>query len=154
VGIEGNLDISGRLNMLNGDFAEEFGVDTTDEGGLVAGTVVVLSDDGNIRQSNAAYDKCVAGVVSGAGGYEPAIVLDRKSTDSERVAVAMMGKVVCSVDASYGPVEVGDLLTTSSTPGHAMKADDSVRAFGAVIGKALQPIRQGRGLIPILVALQ
>jgi hypothetical protein len=58
------------------------------------------------------------------------------------------------VDASLVPVSVGDLLTTSGTPGHAMKAGDAARAFGAVIGKALRPLSSGRGLVPILVALQ
>ena len=65
-----------------------------------------------------------------------------------------MGKVYCKVDADYASIEVGDLLTTSSTPGHAMKADDPFKTFGAVIGKALRPLKAGRGLIPILVALQ
>ena len=35
-----------------------------------------------------------------------------------------------------------------------MAALDHAKAFGAVIGKALQPLREGRGLIPILIALQ
>ena len=65
-----------------------------------------------------------------------------------------MGKVYCKVDAEPSPLEVGDLLTTSTTPGHAMKADDPTRAFGAIIGKALLPLKSGRGLIPILIALQ
>jgi hypothetical protein len=49
---------------------------------------------------------------------------------------------------------VGDLLTTSSTPGHAMKASESQKAFGSIIGKALRGLREGQGLIPILIALQ
>ena len=68
--------------------------------------------------------------------------------------VALMGKVYCKVDAGYSPIDVGDLLTTSPTPGHAMKADDHDKAFGAVIGKALRRLEAGQGLIPILVALQ
>jgi hypothetical protein len=68
--------------------------------------------------------------------------------------IALMGKVYCKVDASYGAIEVGDLLTTSPTPGHAMKADDPMKAFGSVIGKALRPLAIGEGLIPILIALQ
>ena len=68
--------------------------------------------------------------------------------------VALVGKVYCKVDARYSPVEVGDLLTTSPTPGHAMKADDPMKAFGAVIGKALDSLKAGQTLIPILVALQ
>jgi hypothetical protein len=58
------------------------------------------------------------------------------------------------VDAQYSSIDVGDLLTTSPTPGHAMKASDPLRAFGAVIGKALRPLGSGRGLIPILIALR
>jgi hypothetical protein len=50
--------------------------------------------------------------------------------------------------------KVGDLLTTAPTPGHAMKADDPLKAFGAVIGKALRPLPDGQGLIPVLIALQ
>ena len=65
-----------------------------------------------------------------------------------------MGKVFCKVDAQFGAIEVGDLLTTSPTPGHAMKTNDPFKAFGAVIGKALRPLKEGQGLIPILIALQ
>jgi hypothetical protein len=72
----------------------------------------------------------------------------------DRMPVALMGKVYCKVDARHSPIEVGDLLTTSSTPGHAMKANDAHKAFGAVLGKALRPLEQGQGIIPILVALQ
>jgi len=66
----------------------------------------------------------------------------------------MVGKVFCKVDATHGPIGVGDLLTTSSVVGHAMRAGDPARSFGTVIGKALRPWRDGLGLIPILVALQ
>jgi hypothetical protein len=58
------------------------------------------------------------------------------------------------VDAQYGSVEVGDLLTTSPTFGHAMKATDQAKAFGSIIGKALEPLRSGTGLIRMLVSLQ
>jgi hypothetical protein len=66
----------------------------------------------------------------------------------------MLGKVFCRVDATYGPIGVGDLLTTSPTQGHAMAARDRVRTPGAVLGKALGARTSGTGLIPILVALQ
>lgn len=99
-------------------------------------------------------DKRVVGVVSGAGAYRPGIVLDRQASQEDRVTVALVGKVYCRVDAQNSEITVGDLLTTSSTPGYAMKAADERRAFGAIIGKALRPLRSGLGLIPILVALQ
>jgi hypothetical protein len=80
--------------------------------------------------------------------------LDKQAGVIGRMPVALVGKVYCRVDAQYGPIELGDLLTTSVTPGHAMKASDPFRAFGAVIGKALQPLADGQGLIPVLIALQ
>jgi hypothetical protein len=95
-------------------------------------------------------------VISGAGDYKPAIVLGghQHGSEANRQPVALMGKVFCKVDARFGAVEVGDLLTTSATPGHAMKAGEPLHAFGAVIGKALRPLAAGQALIPILVALQ
>jgi hypothetical protein len=66
----------------------------------------------------------------------------------------MVGKVFCKVDAEQGAIEVGDLLTTSATPGHAMAARDTHQMVGAIIGKALRPLAHGQGLIPILVGLQ
>jgi len=94
------------------------------------------------------------GVVSGAGDYKPALILDRHDSDNKRVPVSFLGKVYCKVDAEYGSIRVGDLLTTSPTLGHAMKVSEPLNAFGAVIGKALRSLERGQGLIPMLVALQ
>jgi hypothetical protein len=74
-------------------------------------------------------------VVSGGGDNMPAMILDRRDSSGKQLPIALVGKVCCKVDAQYGAVEVGDLLTTSPTPGHAMKATDPSLAFGAVIGK-------------------
>ena len=51
-------------------------------------------------------------------------------------------------------MRLGDLLTTSDTVGAAMRADDRDKAFGSVLGKALAPLQDGVGMIPVLVALQ
>ena len=115
---------------------------------------MVLGQEGALEPSHRAYDKRVAGVISGAGAFRPGIVLDKQQSVGRRMPVALLGKVYCKVDAECGSVDVGDLLTTSATPGHAMKAGDPLKAFGAVIGKALRPLQAGQGLIPILVALQ
>ena len=114
---------------------------------------MVLAGDDQVQVSREAYDRRVAGVVSGAGSYRPGLILDRR-TDATRQPLALTGKVWCRIDADWGRVELGDLLTTSPTPGHAMRANDPARAFGAVIGKALRPLTTGRGLIPILIALR
>ena len=117
------------------------------------GCVVVLTGDDSVGLSSIPYDRKVAGVVSGAGTYRPALVLDHRET-ADRQPLALTGKVWCKVDASFGAVEVGDLLTTSATPGHAMLASDRQRAFGAVIGKSLGTLASGRALVPVLVSLQ
>jgi hypothetical protein len=115
---------------------------------------MVLGEEEILQPSHQAYDKRVAGVISGAGKYKPGIVLDKQESQQRRLPIALLGKVFCKVDAQFGAIAVGDLLTTSSTLGHAMRADDPMRAFGAVIGKALRPLKEGLGLIPILIALQ
>jgi hypothetical protein len=143
----------GDIDFENADCAEDF--DIADSKNIEPGTVMVLTQDGKLQRSKEAYDKKVAGVISGAGECKPGIVLDKKhQTDNIRMPLALMGKVFCRVDAQFLPIAVGDLLTTSPTPGHAMTATDPLKAFGAVIGKALRPLRTGQALIPILIALQ
>ena len=148
----GNVNVSGDVLLKGADCAEDFDVTGPEPPG--PGTVVVIDEEGALRESHEEYDKKAAGVVSGAGDYRHGIVLDQRPESEGRVAVALVGKVYCKVDANYSPINVGDLLTTSSTPGHAMKAGDPVKAFGSVIGKALRPLDRGQALIPILVALQ
>lgn len=142
----------GDIFLKNADCAEEFDISERDE--IEPGMVMVLDQEGRLQQSRDAYDKKVAGVISGAGDYKPGIILDKQSPQTNRLPIALVGKAYCKVDAQYSPIEVGDLLTTSPTPGHAMKASDPLKAFGAVIGKALRPLEAEQGLIPILIALQ
>ena len=149
---KGDHIVDGDIQLVGADYAEDF--DIVDLEGAEPGTVMVLDDSGGVRVSDHAYDRRVAGVLSGAGNYKPAVILDRQATGTNRRPLALIGKVYCRVDASDAPIAIGDLLTTSSTPGHAMKAVNPAQAFGAVIGKALRPLVGGRGLVPILVALQ
>ena len=149
---EGNVQVTGDIVLTNADCAEDF--DIIDAETIEPGTVMVFSVENSLQQSQIAYDKRVVGVISGAGNYKPGIILDKQETSENRKPVALMGKVYCKVDANYAPIEVGDLLTTSDTPGHAMKAIDPFKAFGTVIGKAMHSLKDGQGLIPILVALQ
>jgi hypothetical protein len=149
---EGDVEVTGDIRLTNADCAEQF--DVADASAAAPGTVLVLGPAGVLEPSERAYDKRVAGVVSGAGDLRPGVVLDSREHASDRMPVALVGKVFCKIDADYGAIEVGDLLTTSPTRGHAMKATDRELAFGSVIGKALRAVDGGRGLIPILVALQ
>jgi hypothetical protein len=151
-GKTGDVEVTGDIRLLNADCAEDFDICATEQ--MDPGTVMVLGAEGQLEQSHKAYDKRVAGVVSGAGDYKPGIILDKKQSSNIRQPIALLGKVYCKVDAGHGAIEIGDLLTTSPTPGHAMKAEDPLKAFGTVIGKALRPLQEGQGLIPILIALQ
>jgi hypothetical protein len=93
--------------------------------------------------------------VSGAGGVEPGLVMeDEGSAAQGDFPVALSGRVYCWVDASYGAIQPGDLLTTSPTPGHAMLASDLDRAGGAILGKAMSTLLEGTGLVLVLVTLQ
>jgi len=142
----------GDIVLQNGDCAEHFVV--ADPTGISPGTVVVLDEEGRVRQSTKPYDHKVVGVISGAGGLKPGIVLDHNPAEQNTQTVALVGKAYCKVDATRAAVAVGDLLTSAFTPGHAMKANDSAKAFGAILGKALRPLAAGMELIPVLVALQ
>jgi hypothetical protein len=134
------------------DYAEGFNVagETRSE----PGTVLVIDpvDAGQLRLSDTAYDTKVAGVVAGAKGLGSGVRLGAGQYDSN---VALAGRVYCNVDTRYGAIQPGDLLTTSPTPGCAMKVTDPARAQGAVLGKAMEPLEAGRrGQILILVTLQ
>ena len=150
-GKTGNIKASGTI-VGGADCAEDF--DCLDAADLDPGTVMVIADNGSLKESNMAYDNRVAGVISGAGGLRPGIILGRETSSDDRLPVALSGKVYVKADAQFAPIEVGDLLTTAPTHGHAMKAKDQEKAFGAVLGKALSPLSESRGLIPALVALQ
>ena len=148
----GTLQAQQDIVLLGGDCAEEFDVLGSEQ--TEPGTVVVIDGAGTLVASQQAYDRRVAGVIAGAGDCKPGIVLGKVQASAGRLPVALVGKVFCKAEAERAPIEIGDLLTTSYTTGYAMKAQDPVRAFGAVIGKALRPLRAGQGLIPILIALQ
>lgn len=143
----------GDIILSNADAAEDFDVANAAE--VAAGMVMVLEPDGTLTPCSSAYDQTVVGVVSGADRYKPGIVFDRgEKADDRRVPISVMGKVACRVDADYGSIRAGDLLTTSPSSGFAMKAVDPARAFGAIIGKALHRLDDGAGLVPMLISLQ
>ena len=152
VEVTGTVTVGGDVVLTNSDCAEDFDVGPSET--IEPGMVLIVGDDGLLQPSRQAYDSRVAGVVSGACEFRPGITLGRQETGGPRVPVALVGKVYCMVDAQYGPVRVGDLLTSSPTVGHAMAVRDRIMASGSVLGKALKPLSTGCSLIPILVCLQ
>jgi hypothetical protein len=125
-----------------------------DRAGYEPGDVLVVSASGKgaAERASVAYSPAVLGVYSAA----PAFVGGRSVTGEAQtggVPVAILGVVTCKVSAENGPIRPGDLLVTSATPGHAMRADNSAPR-GTILGKALESLDEGTGIIQVLVTLQ
>ena len=135
------------------DIAEPFSINEKDI--VKPGMVVVIDkmEPGRLKISHKAYDRCVAGVVSGAGGIEPGLMITQEDLFTG-MNVALAGRVYALCDANYGAIEPGDLLTTSPTSGYAMKVMNYEMAQGAILGKAMSVLESERGLVLILVTLQ
>jgi hypothetical protein len=135
------------------DLAEPFEMSHPE---IPQGAVVVIDEEnpGQLRMSTEAYDTHVAGVVSGAGGINPGIQLKQTGTLEAGKNVALTGRVYVLAEATNAPIKPGDLLTSSSLPGHCMKAGDRDRAQGAILGKAMTGLKEGKGQILVLVTLQ
>lgn len=159
-----SLDAAGKGKMtcdyiqINGgaDIAEPF--DVVSHADMQPGMVVAIHPDrpGELRLSTRAYDSTVAGIISGANGINPGLMLQQSGTlATGRHPVALTGRVWCYCDADAGGAIVpGDMLTSADVPGHAMKATDRERAFGSILGKAMTPLSKGRALVLVLVSLQ
>lgn len=116
--------------------------------GLEPGEVVVsdgftLEGKLRVKKADEAYAKRVVGVVS----TNPSLRLAGLSTDTP---LAVTGIVPIKI---VGPVDEGDLLTTSGTPGHAMACKDPAACFGAVLGKALEGHSDGAGVVRAMIGL-
>ena len=155
------LDVAGwtRTEVLEitggSDLAEPFNISLADS--VEPGMVVCIDPEnpGELEISRRSYDRRVAGIISGAGGINPGMIMGQNGTKADgSTPVALTGRVYCLVDASNGSIEPGDLLTTSDIPGHAMKVTDYTKAQGAIIGKAMSSLEQGQGLVLVLVTLQ
>jgi len=139
---------------IGADFAEAMIADGGKQG-FEPGDVVVLSSQtsGAVDKSTEPYSTRVAGIYS----TRPGIVGSSHPMDGildTEIPVAVVGIVPCKVSAENGPIVVGDLLTTSGTPGHAMKVTRRAAAAGTIVGKAMEPLVSGTGVIKVLVMLQ
>jgi hypothetical protein len=156
---EGNAYINGSATVncltINGgcDVAEPFHLSTPE---IPKGSVVVIDENnpGQLKLSEGPYDKRVAGILSGANGVHAGICLSQQGFTDGGQNVALSGRVYVLADASNSPINPGDLLTSSNTPGHAMRVSDHARAQGAILGKAMTGLNQGRGFVLVLVSLQ
>ena len=142
------------LQILGADLAESFPIEGE---GAEPGTVLAMTGDGKgtLRVCDEPYCRRVAGVVSGANGLAAGVVLQGREFDSAgKAAVAMSGRVWVKCDAGRSAIKVGDLLTTATRAGFAMRSADAARATGAILGKAMTSLETGTGLVLVLVSLQ
>jgi hypothetical protein len=144
---DGEVYADGSFHNTGADFAEM--LPATD--GLEPGDVLVIGPDSLLHRSSSPYAANVVGVYSTRPGFIGGS--DEGMENPGDVPLAVVGVVPVKASTENGSIAPGDLLTTSSTPGHAMKAGPNPPA-GTVIGKALQPLEAGSGVIQMLVMLQ
>lgn len=119
------------------------------------GDLLIVDTTGKrqMKLSTEPYSTLVAGIYSTKPGVlATAHKMNEKAANE--IPLAIVGIVPCKVSAENGPIQPGDLLVTSATPGHAMKGTDRARLVGAVVGKALEALNEGKGTIQVLVTLQ
>ncbi|NOX63099.1 MAG: hypothetical protein GXP42_14330 [Chloroflexi bacterium] len=150
---DGNVYADGGYNTPAADFAEMLSAVQNVE----PGDVLVIGPDGQLTRSIQAYQTSVAGVYSTRPGFVAGSADDGGSDG--KIPLAVVGVVPVKVSAENGPIHPGDLLTPSNTPGHAMKATPvdiggvSIYRPGTIIGKALESLEKGTGVIRVLITL-
>jgi hypothetical protein len=146
---------NGRI-VVNGDsvhdYAEVFDLATRQ--GVIPGTIMAVVGEGpGLGPSSTPYDPRVVGVVSGGGGLTHGMRIGSRADGSTDLPIAVAGQVYVRVCLEGGAVRPGDILVASSQDGVAMRAEDRMRAFGAVIGKALETFEGHEGIAEALVRM-
>jgi hypothetical protein len=151
----GRVFADGGFQAHGADFAESMSV-KEHRNMYAAGDLLVIDPTASRRVDLARqpYSTLVAGIFSTKPGLLGTTRKVDESAPQNEVPLAIVGIVPCKVTAENGSIEIGDLLVTSSTPGHAMKGTDRSRLVGAVVGKALEPLANGNGVVQVLVTLQ
>jgi hypothetical protein len=156
VDLTGKGFFNGGTQTGGADFAESVTVkEAKDE--YQPGDVIAIDTTGTRRFTKVAapYSTLVAGIYS----TKPGVLatphgMDDPRIASEEIPLAVVGIVPCKVTSENGTIKAGDLLVASSREGYAMKGTDRKRMNGAVIGKALQDMKDSTGVIEVLVSLQ
>ena len=143
---------AGGVSVGSADFAEMVTPGQTE---LEPGDVLAVNLDGRMIRSSKPFQPNVVGVYSTEPGFVAGNKLDENGNplDPERIPLAIVGIVPVKASAMNGAIQPGDLLTTSAIAGHAMRAGSNP-AIGTVLGKALQGLESGTGMILVLVMLQ
>jgi hypothetical protein len=151
----GRVFADGGFRPFGADFAESVTVKGRVEH-YSPGDLMVIDAGGERRLSlsQTPYSTLVAGIYSTKPGVVASPHRMEEISPNDEIPLAIVGIVPCKVSAENGSISAGDLLVTSSTIGYAMKGTDRARMLGAVVGKALEPLHDGTGVIQVLVTLQ
>lgn len=133
-------DVAERLRLVPGE--------TIHPGMAVS---VSSQSDGQIEASRQAYDSRFVGIVAGAGGISPALVIGNEAERPEVPPISLVGVVFALADATDEPIRKGELLATSSVKGHLARAKPEAIPSGALVGKSLDNLDSGRGLIRVIL---
>ena len=133
------------LELGSADAAEWVGV----SGQVEIGDVLALDPTHPLgyRRTSTACSSLIAGVVSS----QPGVALGRSSGPGAQVLLALVGIVPVRVTDEGGSIQPGDLLVSSSTPGHAMRWAGPGPFPCALVGKALEPMTENEGLVLVLL---
>lgn len=151
------LDVGGItrtqvVEITGADLAEKFPVSEE----TTPGTVMEIDPQnaGKLRIARGAYNRRVAGIVSGANNLPAGAILGNLPGHEDAPPIALSGRVWVKCNNAGGGIELGDLLTTSEQAGTAMKVNDFSRAQGSIIGKAMTSLSDAEGFVLVLVSLQ
>lgn len=151
----GRVFADGGFQPSGADFAESIAV-SGERSKYAAGDLLAIDPtaDRHLKLAQQSYSTLVAGIYSTKPGMLGTTHRVDEPAANDEVPLAVVGIVPCKVTTENGSIQAGDLLVSSSTPGHAMKGTDRSKMLGAVVGKALEPLPEGKGVIQVLVTLQ
>lgn len=156
--------ITQEIEVTGADLAEFFKVNTASMSNAIRPGVLLSIDEdnpGDVVMTSEAYDTKIAGIISGANGVRPGLLMggdierqeDALPAATGEFPIALAGKAYVYANTENGPIKIGDMLTSSSSPGYAMKVNDYEKARGAIIGKAMTALDSGDGFVLVLISL-
>ena len=144
-----------EVEILGGsDLSEYFDVKSASS--VKPGMLVsIAGEDGTLAITSEKRDKKVVGIVSGANGIETGLMMGQRGSIADGdTPIALTGRTYVYATTENGPIEAGDFLTSSSTPGYAMKVKRHRKSKGAIVGKAMTSLKEANGFVLVLVNLQ
>ncbi len=137
------------------DIAELFHASEPLESGDIV--IVDFENKGKVKKSQKEYEKAIVGIVS----TQPAIVIEGgrivamgggfSQNSTLKPAIALAGRVPVKASEENGRVMAGDLLTTSSKPGYAMKCNNEIKCINSVVGIALDDKKEDEDTVLAMV---